>query len=270
MIARNRSWFPLVAAIIAPLLAGCASTAVTPSPEVRQVLAPTGKLRVGVYPGSPIFMIRDPVSGEPKGVTFDLGTKLAGRLGVPFEPVEFRRIAEVLEALKMGQVDVTVANATVARARDVDFTTPILHLELGYLVLPGSPISTMADVDRPGIRIGVTQGGTSQSTLSRQFKNAAVVPAPSIKDAIEMLSLRKVDAFATNKANLLEMSDALPGSRVLDGRWGLEHMAIGIPKGRDRGMAYMQKFAEDAKSEGLVKRAVERAGLRGTVSTESQ
>jgi polar amino acid transport system substrate-binding protein len=85
-----------------------------------------------------------------------------------------------------------------------------------------------------------------------------------------MLSLRKVDTFATNKAVLFGMSDELPGSRMLDGRWGLEHLAVAIPKGRELGMAYVRKFAEDAKSEGLVDHAVERAGLRGTVNTQSR
>ena len=259
-----------IIAIVAPLLAGCAGTAVAPSPEVRQVLAPTGKLRVGVYPGSPTSMIRDSASGETKGVSFELGKELARRLGVPFEPVVYPRIAEVLQAMKSGQVDFTFTNATAVRAKDMDFTPPLLEIELGYLVLPGSPVSTLADVDRPGIRVGVSQGGTSHSTLTRELKNATVVPAPTIKSAIEMLSLRKVDAFATNKAVLFGMSDELPGSRMLDGRWGLEHLAVAIPKGRDQGMAYVRKFAEDAKSEGLVDRAVERAGLRGTVNTQSR
>jgi polar amino acid transport system substrate-binding protein len=213
-------------------------------------------------------MIRDPASGERKGVSFDLGKEFARRLGVPFEPVEFPRIAEVLEALKKGNVDFTLTNATAARAKDIDFTAPILDIELGYLVLSGSPVSTLTDVDRPGIRVGVTQGSTSQSTLSRQLKNAVLVPAPTLKNAIEMLSLRKIDAYATNKASLFEMSDQLPGSRVLAGRWGLEHLAIGIPKGRDQGMAYVRKFAEDAKSEGLVKRAADKAGLRGAINME--
>ena len=97
--------------------------------------------------------------------------------------------------------------------------------------------------------MGVSQGGTSHSTLTRELKNATVVPAPTIKSAIEMLSLRKVDAFATNKAVLFEMSDELPGSRMLDGRWGLEHLAVAIPKGRDQGMAYVRKFAEDMEFE---------------------
>ena len=269
------SWsiIPLLT-IAAALLAGCMSSAIVPDPgpdpAVRQVLAPTGKLRVGVYLGSPTSMIREPKTGEIKGVSIDLGRELAKRLGIPFEPVVYPRLAEVIEALKSGQVDFTVTNASAARAKIVDFTPPLLGLELGYLVLPGSPVSTLADVDRPGIRVGVSQGSSSQGVLTREFKHAQVVPAPTTKDAIEMLSQRKVDAFATNKAILFEMYDSLPNSLVLDGRWGLEHMAIAIPKGRDKAMAYMRRFAEDVTARGLVARAAERAGLRGTVKSESR
>lgn len=267
----NRSpWSIIPLLAVAALLAGCASIAPGPDPVVRQVLAPTGKLRVGVYLGSPTSMIRDSTSGETRGVAFELGRELAKRLGVPFEPVVYPRLAEVLEAVKSGQADFTVTNATAERAKVVDFTPPILGLELGYLVLPGSPVSALADVDRPGIRVGVSQGSSSQGVLTREFKHAQVVPAPTLKTAVEMLSQHKLDAFATNKAILFEMSDALPHARVLDGRWGLEHMAIAIPKGRDKGMAYVRAFVEDAKSEGLVTRAAERAGLRGAVSSESR
>jgi polar amino acid transport system substrate-binding protein len=69
--------------------------------------------------------------------------------------------------------------------------------------------------------------------------------------------------YATNKANLFEMSDALPGSRVLAGRWGLEYLALAIPNGREAGMAYLRAFVADAKSEGLVARAAARVALRG-------
>lgn len=258
---------PLLASAAA-LLAGCMSSAIRPAdPDVRQLLAPTGKLRVGVYLGSPTSMIRDPASGETKGVSLDLGSELAGRLGVPFQLVEYPRLAEVIDAVKSGQVDFTVTNASAARAKIVDFTPPILGLELGYLALPGSPVSSPAEADRPGIRIGVSQGSSSQAALTRELKHAQVVPAPTIKAAIEMLSQRKVDAFATNKAILFEMSDALPDSRVLDGRWGLEHMAIAIPKGRDKAMDYLRAFVQDATADGLVTRAARRAGLRGTIES---
>jgi len=61
------------------------------------------------------------------------------------------------------------------------------------------------------------------------------------------------------------MSRQLPGSRVLDGRPGSETQAMLLPKGRDAAMVYARKFVEEAKSEALVKAAIERAGLRGAV-----
>jgi polar amino acid transport system substrate-binding protein len=246
------------------LLAGCGTMAPAVDPAVSKVLAPTGTLRVGVYPGSPTSMVLDPKTGQKVGVALDLGRELARQLGVPFEPVEYHRVAEVMEAMKAGAVDFTFTNATAARAKDVDFTSPLIALELGYLVPPGSTMQSPADADRSGMRIGVSQGSTSQGTLSRAFKNATVVPVPSLKVAAEMLSQRKLDAFATNKAILFEMSDGLPGFRVLDGRWGLEHLAIAIPKGRDAGMTYIRKFAQDARSGGLIQSIVAKAGLRGT------
>src|SRR5690349_2359513 len=90
------------------LVAGCAGTATDPT--ARQVLAPTGKLRVAVYPGSPTSMVKD-ASGETRGVAWDLGQALAARLGVPFEPVVFARPAEIVEGLKAGKADVTFTNA---------------------------------------------------------------------------------------------------------------------------------------------------------------
>ena len=61
------------------------------------------------------------------------------------------------------------------------------------------------------------------------------------------------------------MSDDLPASRVLDGRWGLESFAIGIPKGREAALPFVSSFVGEAKASGAVARAVERAGLQGAV-----
>src|SRR5208283_233637 len=164
-----------------------------------------------------------------------------------------------------GSVDIVFTNATPARRNDLDFSPTVLQVEQGYLVPPGSPIRTLDQIDRTAMRIGVSEGSTSEATLSRQFHNATVVRTPSLKTAIDMLSTGGLEAFATNKATLFEMSDELPGSRVLDGRWGLESFAFGIPKGREAALALVSSFVDEAKANGALARAVERAGLRGTV-----
>jgi polar amino acid transport system substrate-binding protein len=253
---------------LALALAGCAGSPAAPGPAVRDALAPTGKLHVAVYPGSPTSMVKDATTGETRGVTWELGQALAARLGVPFEPVVFARPAEVIEGLKAGKADVTFTNASPARAKEVDFTPPLFAIEQGFLVPAGSTMTRASDVDRPGVRVGVTSGSTSEGVLTREVKHGILVRAPALKEAAAMLSSGKIDAFATNKAILSELSDQLPGSRILEGRFGLEHLAFGIPKGRDAGMPFLRRFAEEAMADGLVQRAVARAGVRGTVKLD--
>lgn len=271
MYERRRSLLACLGiASIVPGLVGCASAPATPDPQARASLAPTGALRVGVYAGSPTSLVVDAISGAPRGVAVDIGMELARRLGVRYEQVEFPRPAAVLDALKAGRVDFTVTNATSARAADVDFTAPLVELELGYMVVSGSRVTSIAAVDQPGIRVGVSQGSTSQATLTRDLRLAAVVPTPSLKVAAEMLAKGELDTFATNKAILFEMSEGMRDAKVLDGRWGVEQLAIAIPKGRETGMVYLRTFAVAVQADGGVRRAVERAGLRGTVETASR
>ncbi len=256
-------------ALALPLvLAGCAGQRPAADPAARAALAPTGTLRVGVYPGSPTSLVREARTGEKAGIAHDMGAALGRELGVPVQVVEFSRIAQVLDALKAGQVDFTFTNATESRARDVDFTAPMVQLELGYLVPAGSAIAAVADVDRPGSRVGVTQGSTSQATLTRIYKNAAIVPAASLQQARDMLKGRAIDAYATNKAVLFELSDELPGSRILDGRWGVENMAMAVPKGRDAGMPLLRRFGQELRDSGRLQAMIARSGLRGTLRAD--
>lgn len=256
-------------ALVALLFAGCTGTVLAADPEPRQILAPSGKLRAGLYPGTPTSILPNS-AGEPRGVGYELGKEFAKRLGVPYEPVVFSKNAEVLAAVKAGTVDVIFTNASAARARDMDFAPPYLEIELGYLVPKGGAIAALADIDVAGRRIGVTEGSSSDATLSRDLKNAAVVRAVTIELALEMLSAGKIDAFATNKATLFEMAEKLTGSKVLDGRWGLERHAIAIPKGRDQALPAVRKFTDDVKAEGFVAAAVARAGLRGAMTADQK
>lgn len=268
----RRMMVKLVAAlaIAGSLVVAGGGAAGAADPNLQQVLAPTGKLRVGLYPGTPTSILPDPQSGGPRGVGYDLGKEFARRLGVPYEPVVFSKNAEVLEAVKTAQVDMAFTNASAERAKYMDFGPPYLEIELGYLVPQKSAILTPADIDKPGVRVGVTKGSSSDGVLSRDLKSAEIVRAVTVGAAADMMAAGQLDAFATNKATLYEMAEKLPGAKVLDGHWGVERHAIAIPKGRDQGRAFVEEFTKDVKSEGLVKAAIARAGLRGAMTSESK
>lgn len=247
------------------LLGGCAAPSPAYDAQATKVLAPTGKLRLGLYPGSPTSIIPAPAPGDVRGVGHDVGRDFARRLGVPFEPVVFEKNADVQEAAKAGRVDLVLTNATPARTAYMDFSPTLVEIEQGMLVPRGSAIVSDDQVDRPGVRVGVSQGSTSQAALAAELKQAKVVPTPNLQEAARMLADGKIDVFSSNKAILFEMSDGLPGSKVLPRRWGLERLSFGIPKGRQAAMPVLERLVAAARADGTVKAAIDRAGVRGTV-----
>lgn len=256
------------------LLAGC-STAPPVDPAVRQALAPTGALRIGVYAGSPTSMVRDAKTGENLGLALGLGQDFALRLGVPANVVEFERQAQVVEAVQNGDVDFTVtptltstsisAAPAQAPARHLNLAPPMMKLALGTLVSKDSPITRLADLDRGDLRVGVSQGSSCQTALASVLQNATLVPVATIRQAQVLLRRGGINAFAADKATLFEMLDALPGFRMLEGRWGEEQLAIAAPMGREAGQAYLLQFAQNAQSGGLLQSLASRVDLRGAL-----
>lgn len=244
--------------------AGCAGAPQPAPAEVRRLLAPTGVLRVAVYPGSPTSLLRAAERSQMRGLTVDLGDEMGRRLGVPVQIVVLRTPAEIVDTLNRNEADITITNATAERARKVDFTPPLVALELGLLVRSGSPLAAVAAMDLPGARIGVTQGSSTQRALGARLTRAVLVPLPTLDAAAQALLAGQLDGYATNKAILFELADRVPGARVLDGRWGLEQLAIATGPGRAAAMPWLRDFAAAVAADGQVARAAQRAGLRGT------
>ena len=244
---------------------GCASIQTSPTPEMRQALAPTGKLRVG-FLSAAIYAMKDPATGELKGVAVDLGRELARRIGVPFEPVLYPSPAATINAAKSGELDVALMGINSDRATAVDFSAPYMEVEQTYLIRAGVPIAKASDVDKPGIRVAVIEKAGADVVLSATVKRATLVRAKTVPELYELVDSGKVDVIAATTTGLIAAAEKRPGARVLEGRILAEPLGMGVPKGRDAAAAaYVATFVEEAKAQGLVKSAIERAGLRGAV-----
>ena len=230
---------------------------------VAHTLAPTGELRVGVYLGSPTSMVIDPKSGEVNGVAVRLGNALAEAIHRPVRVVRFDRVAQVIDALKHEQIDMTFTNATAVRAQDVDFTPALIRLELGILVVAHSSVQQFMDVNDAAFRLGVAKGSSSQSVLGTKLDRTTIVGVDSLEQAQRMLTAGELDGFATNKGILFELNARLNGFKVLDDRWGLENLAIAIPKGRSSAMPFLLDFTRRQRQTGSIDAYAQRSGLRG-------
>ena len=171
----------LLGGVFAALLGGCGSatnkTVNTPTSVVEAELAPTGTLRVAVFTGNPVIGSKDKASGELKGTTVILGRELAARAGVPVAFVEYTAVGKMVEDAKLGAWDIAVVAFDPARKSVLEFAPPHMVVDLTYLVAPGSSIRSVADADKPGVRIGAARGAATALFLQRELKGATVVPA---------------------------------------------------------------------------------------------
>jgi polar amino acid transport system substrate-binding protein len=233
------------------------------TPSIRSDLAPTGKLRVGINYGNPVLAKKDPISGELSGVAVDLGRELGRRTDLAVELVAFESAGKMFDALRSGAWDAAFLAIDPGRANEVDFTEPYVEIEGTYLVPSGSPIRALAEVDRDGVRVGVSGKSAYDLFLSRNLKHAQMVRADSPDAAFELILSAKVDVLAGVRQHLVANAAKLPGSRVFDDRFMAIGQALGIPKGRGDGAKYLREFIEDVKASGFVARVIEKAGVRG-------
>jgi len=232
------------------------------SPAVRSDLAPTGKLRVGLNMSNALLTATDAATGKPKGIAADLGRELGKRLGVPVELVPFPNPGAVADAAKTGVWDVGFIGAEPQRANEIDFTAAYVEIEATYLVPAGSQIKTIADVDRPGIRIAISDRSAYDLYLARHLKHAELIRARG-DDVIKRFVSDKLEAMAGLRPGLVKNQASVAGSRILEGNFTAVQQAAGTPKGRPAGAKYLKAFIEDVKATGLVANLIEKHGVRG-------
>ncbi len=232
------------------------------TPALRSELAPTGKLRVGLNMSNVLLTATDAATGKPKGLAADLGQELGKRLGVPVELVPFPNPGAVADAARSGVWDVGFIGAEPQRANEIDFTAAYVEIEATYLVPPGSPIKAIADVDRPGIRIAISDRSAYDLYLTRHLKHAELIRARG-DDVLKRFVSDQLDAMAGLRPGLVKIQANLPGSRILEGNFTAVQQAAGAPKGRPAGAKYLREFIEDVKATGLVARLIEKNNVRG-------
>src|SRR5882757_1845738 len=156
-----------------------------PQQEVASELAPTGVLRAGINIGNFLLVTGKSPSGDPEGVAPDMAREIAGRLGVPLKLVPYARPGELADAADANAWDIGLIGAEPARAEKIVFSAAYVEIEATYLVPAGSPLKTIADVDKPGVRIAVTARSAYDLWLERNIKHATLLRSSSLDGALE-------------------------------------------------------------------------------------
>ena len=226
-------------------------------------LAPTGKLRAALIASNPVLVTRRPDSALG-GVSVAVASALAAHLGVPIELNPYDNPARYNESLANDDWDIGLAARDPSRAEHLAFSVTFMEVDNGYVARAGAVPINAEEVDRAGVKIAVAQGSAPHAVLQRLIKNAEIIPVPGgFEPAREALATGKADVYGENLHLAHRIADALPGARVLPGRFNVVQMAIGVRKRAAAALPTVDEFVHRIRSDGTVQKAITEAGLRG-------
>jgi polar amino acid transport system substrate-binding protein len=254
----------LVHAII--MITMCGAALAQPAAEI----APSGKLRVGLAVFNPVLVSKKP-DGTLGGVSVELARFIAEKLGVPFEPVMLQNTEHYTGSFGKGEWDIAIGPRGAAIAEKADFSPEFMLVDNIYAAAPGRDFADASQVDRSGVKIGVSKDGAPDQLLTRTIKAAELVRITgSVPDAaIEALRTGRADVYGSNGENVFAVTQGLPGSKIVPGAFATVRMAVALPKGRSAAaQAKLAEIVNQAKAAGIAQKAIEQQALKGVRTAE--
>jgi polar amino acid transport system substrate-binding protein len=227
-------------------------------------IAPGGTLRAAYLSTNPAQAMRDPATGEVRGPAYDLARELARRNNVP---LEFKPIASppaVIEAVKNGEADIGFVAYEATRLGTVEFSQTYMLVRQTFLVLDGSPIKAIADIDGAGQKIAGTVNDSITLCMKRILKQATIVELENNPAELnKALTVRTIDALGANRQRLTTLSKATPGARLLPDDLFNVPQNIVVPKDRPTALAAVNALIDEVRVSGFLQSAIERGGAIG-------
>lgn len=223
--------------------------------DISEDLAPTGVLRASINLGNPVLAAGTPEA--PAGVTVDIAREIGARLGVPVELVCHDAARKSYEAMATGRADLCFLAVEPAREAEVAFTAPYVLIEGVFAVERDSPLTTVADVDGDGVRIGVKQGSAYDLYLSRTLRHASVVRG---EEGVEVFRSEGLEVAAGIRQPMTEYVASRPGLRLIEERFMEIRQAVGTTLSRRPAtVRFLSDLVEELKADGFVADALRRA-----------
>jgi polar amino acid transport system substrate-binding protein len=233
------------------------------SDKARAELAPTGVLRAGINLSNFLLVTGRSANGDPVGVAPDMAAEIAKSLGVPVKLVPFKSPGELGDAVGTNVWDIGLIGAEPQRAAKIAFTAAYVEIEATYMVPPGSPIKSIDEVDRKGVRISVSARSAYGLWLENNIKNATLLPISGLDAAFNQFRDEKHEVLAGLRPGLLKDVEKMPGATILPGKFSAVQQAVGTAKPNVSGAEYLAEFIEKAKKSGLVGSLIEKHKVKG-------
>lgn len=228
-------------------------------------IAPTGRLRAAINLANPVLCSGRAPSGRVAGLAADIALALGDRLGTEVELVAFDSARLSVKALQDGEADVGFFAMDPARSQEIHFTPPYIRMEGVYVVPGDSPITAVADIDRPGHRVAVGAGSAYALFLARTLRHAQVVEVATSPEVVETFVLNGYEAAAGVRRQIQrDMAGHRPGLRMLEQPFMAIHQSLAMKRSRgDLACSALNEFIESLKAGGFIAQSLQSHGVEG-------
>ncbi len=189
-----------------------------PAPHLDRIVQ-QGILRVGTTGDFKPFTFMNPATNEYEGHDIDAAKLLAESLGVKIQFVK-TTWPTLLKGIQEDQYDIAMGGITrnLARQRVAALSHPYINVGKSPLIRASdrNRFKTLADIDRPGVKIGVNPGGTNQRFVDANIKQATVVVIERNLSIPEKIAAGEVDAMITDNVEAMIVSRADPRLYAVD------------------------------------------------------
>jgi len=185
--------------------------------DIMERILQRGELRVGIQTqGEPVSFINK--HGERAGLAIDIAKMMADDLNVKLTLHDYDWKG-LIPALLTDRFDILAADMTptAQRTTQVLFSKPLFYQDTVAFVRQDSPYQRWDELNKQGLNIGGTQGGTYITTIKTFLPQATIKEYASGPASAQAVASGRIDGAVSSLSNVNAYASSFNNLRALEG-----------------------------------------------------
>ena len=233
---------------------------------ISKQLAPTGILRIGINMSNFLLVSGVNSSGLPKGVSPDLGERIAKELNIPHKLVQYKRPGELADAVNKNQWDIGNIAFEPKRAETIDFSNAYVNIDANFLVRKIDNFKTNEDISKSKVKIAVAERSAYDLWLSDNYKDIKLIRATSIQNSHILFNEGKANVLAGLKPKLIEELSKNDQLEIIEDPFTFIKQSVGIKKGHPQVIEFLNNFISKLINDGFIEQLLKKYKVENKLS----
>ena len=225
-----------------------------PSGSTMAKIKQRGRLIAGVDQTTYLFGFLNPATGNLEGFDIEIVKQIATAIFGNWQGhIQWTAIpsSQRENVLKNNTVDIVVRtySITCARLKDISFSSTYYAAGQRVLVPKNSGITGLSDLGAK--KVCATKSSTSLTAIAQAPSRPVPVSVNNWSDCLVMMQQGQVDAISTDDVILAGMAKQDPNLQVVGDRFTQENYGVGIPKGQDDMVRFVNSVLDTVRGGGV-------------------